>query len=82
MAVSICFRKGRNSLVPMSRLALGDDFARGDDAFAEFLLRIAAAMRAHGCTNLKAETVKGAAHYVAEEKPEAVADLIEHYAAE
>jgi pimeloyl-ACP methyl ester carboxylesterase len=51
------------------------------DAFAEFLQRIAAAMRAHGCANLKIETVKGAAHYVAEEKPEAVAELIERYAA-
>lgn len=50
------------------------------DAFAEFVPRIAAAMRAHGCMNLKAETVKGAVHYVAEEKPEAVADLIKHYA--
>ena len=51
------------------------------DAFAEFLPRIAAAMRAHGCMNLKTETVKGAVHYVAEEKPKAVAELIERYAA-
>jgi pimeloyl-ACP methyl ester carboxylesterase len=51
------------------------------DAFAEFLPRIAASMRVHGCTNLKTETVKAAAHYVAEEKPEAVAELIERYAA-
>src|SRR5215472_13208284 len=51
------------------------------DAFAEFLPRIAAAMRVQGCTNLTTETVKGAAHYVAEEKPEAVAELIERYAA-
>ena len=50
------------------------------DAFAEFLPRIAAAMRVHGCTNLTTETVKGAAHYVAEEKPEAVAELIRRYA--
>jgi pimeloyl-ACP methyl ester carboxylesterase len=52
------------------------------DAFAEFLPRIADAMRAHGCTNLKMETVQGAVHYVAEEKPEAVAYLIERYATE
>jgi hypothetical protein len=51
-------------------------------AFAEFLPRIADAMRAHGCTNLKVETVQGAVQYVAEEKPEAVAYLIERYAAE
>jgi len=47
------------------------------DAFAEFLPRIAAAMRVHGCMNLTTEIVKGAGHYVAEEKPEAVAELIE-----
>ena len=52
------------------------------DAFAEFLPRIADAMRAHGCTNLKMETVQGAVHYVAEAKPEAVAYLIERHAAE
>lgn len=38
------------------------------DAFAEFLSRIAEAMRTHGCANLTVETVKGAAHYVVEEK--------------
>ena len=47
---------------------------------AEFLPRIAAAMRVHGCTNLTTETVKGTAHYVAEEKPEVVAELIRRYA--
>lgn len=51
------------------------------DAFAEFLPRIASAMRAHGCANLKTETVQGAAHYVAEERPQAIAELIERYAA-
>jgi hypothetical protein len=48
---------------------------------AEFLPRIAAEMRVHGCTNLKTETVKGTAHYVVEEKPEMIAELIERYAA-
>jgi pimeloyl-ACP methyl ester carboxylesterase len=51
------------------------------DAFAPFLPRIAAAMRAQGCTNLKTEMIQGAGHYVAEEKPAAVAELIESYAA-
>jgi pimeloyl-ACP methyl ester carboxylesterase len=50
------------------------------DAFAEFVPRIAAAMRANGCTNVKTEMIKGAAHYVAEEKPDELASLIEHYA--
>jgi pimeloyl-ACP methyl ester carboxylesterase len=38
-------------------------------------------MRAHGCANLKTEIIKGSAHYVAEEQPEAVAELVERYAA-
>lgn len=51
------------------------------DAFAPFLPRINAAMRAHGCMNLKTEMIQGAGHYVAEENPDAVAELIERYAA-
>lgn len=51
------------------------------DAFAEFVPRIAAAMRAHGCTNVTTEMVQGAAHYIAEEEPERVAELIAGYAA-
>lgn len=51
------------------------------DAFAGFLPRIAAGMRVHGCKNLDTEMIKGAAHYVAEETPQAVAELIERYAA-
>jgi len=50
------------------------------DAFAPFLPRIAEAMRAHGCTNVKTEIVKASAHYVVEEQPAAVAELIERYA--
>ena len=50
------------------------------DAFAPFVPRIATAMRAHGCANVKTEIIKGSAHYVAEEQPDAVADLIERYA--
>lgn len=52
------------------------------DAYAPFLPRITAAMRTQGCVNLKMETIRGAAHYVAEEKPEALAELIERYANE
>ena len=49
------------------------------DAFAPFLPRIAAGMRAQGCVNLRVETIKGAAHYVAEEMPEVLEELIERY---
>jgi pimeloyl-ACP methyl ester carboxylesterase len=51
------------------------------DVFAMFVPRIAAAMRAHGCMNLTAEMIPGARHYVAEEKPDSVAELIARYAA-
>lgn len=49
------------------------------DAFAPFLPRIAEAMRAQGCTHVKTEIVEGSAHYVVEERPQAVAELIERY---
>jgi pimeloyl-ACP methyl ester carboxylesterase len=41
---------------------------------------IAAALRAHGCANVKVEVVKDSVHYVVDEQPEAVAELIERYA--
>lgn len=50
------------------------------DAFAPYLTRIAEAMRAHGCANIKTEIIRGSGHYVAEEQPEAVAELVERYA--
>jgi pimeloyl-ACP methyl ester carboxylesterase len=50
------------------------------DAFTKFMPRIAEAIRAQGCTNLKTEVVKGSAHYIFEEKPEEMAELIERYA--
>jgi pimeloyl-ACP methyl ester carboxylesterase len=49
------------------------------DAFAQFLPQIARAMRARGCANVKTEVVRGSAHYVVEEQPDAVAELIERY---
>ena len=41
---------------------------------------IAAALQAHGCANVKVEVVKDSVHYVVDEHPEAVAELIERYA--
>jgi len=52
------------------------------DVFAPFLPRIAEAMRAHGCASVTTMMIKGSVHYVAEEKPVAVADLILQYASE
>jgi pimeloyl-ACP methyl ester carboxylesterase len=48
--------------------------------FAELVPRIAEAMRAHGCKNVSTEVIKRSSHYVAEEQPEAVGELIERYA--
>jgi len=64
-----------------TRIDLPIVFGSGEhDAFAEFVPRIVASLREHGCTNIRTEMIKGAAHYVAEEKPEIVAELIERYA--
>ncbi|MBB5317947.1 alpha/beta fold hydrolase [Tunturibacter empetritectus] len=52
------------------------------DVFARFLPRIAEVMRTHGCANVRTAIIKGSVHYVVEEKPEAVADLILQYASE
>ncbi len=52
------------------------------DAFAPYLARIAEALRMHGCANVRTTIVKGSAHYVAEEQPEAVAEIILQYASE
>jgi pimeloyl-ACP methyl ester carboxylesterase len=48
--------------------------------FEKLMPSIAAALQAHGCANVKVEVVKDSAHYVVDEQPEAVAELIERYA--
>lgn len=53
----------------------------GDNSFAELMPKMAADLRAHGCQNVAVEIVKEGGHYLADEKPEAVAELIERYAA-
>jgi pimeloyl-ACP methyl ester carboxylesterase len=50
------------------------------DAFTPYLPRIAEAIRAHGCVNLKTEVVNGSAHYLFDEQPDLAAGLIEKYA--
>lgn len=52
------------------------------DAFAKYLSRIAAAMQAHGCANLTVKLIHGAGHYVVEDKPDEVAELIAQHAAQ
>ncbi len=52
----------------------------GEESFGDLILRFAESIRKNGCRNVKTEIMKNAAHYVADEQPEAVAELIERYA--
>ena len=52
----------------------------GHSPFERLMPSIAAALRAHGCSNVKVEVVKNSAHYLLEEQPDAVVELIERYA--
>lgn len=45
--------------------------------FERLMPSFAEALRAHGCTNVKIEVIQSSVHYVADEQPEAVAELIE-----
>jgi pimeloyl-ACP methyl ester carboxylesterase len=48
--------------------------------FEKLMPSFADALRAHGCANVKVEVIKKSVHYVADEQPDAVAELIERYA--
>ncbi len=53
--------------------------AGGDKSFAALLPKMAEDLRAHGCQNVVVETIKDSGHYVADEQPTIVAELIERY---
>ncbi len=48
--------------------------------FEKLMPSFAEALRDHGCANVKLEVIKNSAHYVADEQPDAVAELVERYA--
>jgi len=48
--------------------------------FEKLMPSLAEALRAHGCANVKIEVIKNSVHYVADEQPEAVAELVTQYA--
>jgi pimeloyl-ACP methyl ester carboxylesterase len=52
----------------------------GEESFGNLMPRFAESLRKLGCKNVATETIKNAAHYLADEKPDAVAELIERYA--
>jgi len=64
-----------------SALSLPFVLAPGENSpFEKFTPSFAEALRDHGCTNVKIEVIKNSVHYVADEQPDAVAQLIERYA--
>ena len=55
--------------------------AAGDGSpFSNLVPKIAEGLRANGCTHVETGLILGAVHYVVEDQPQAVADLIERYA--
>ena len=48
--------------------------------FEKLMPSFADALRAHGCANVEIEVIENSVHYVADEQPDAVAQLIERYA--
>ncbi len=52
----------------------------GEESFGPLMTRFADSLRANGCRNVSTEVIRGARHYVADERPDAVAELIERYA--
>jgi len=64
-----------------SAISLPLVLAPGENSpFEKLMPGFAEALRDHGCTNVKIEVIKNGAHYIADEQPEAVAQLIERYA--
>jgi pimeloyl-ACP methyl ester carboxylesterase len=55
--------------------------AAGDGSpFAQLVPKIAEGLRSNGCTHVETSFIRGAVHYVVEDQPETVTDLIERYA--
>lgn len=56
-------------------------WAAGENSeFGKIGAIVARDLREHGCRNVTTEIIKGSAHFVVNEQPELVADLIERYA--
>ena len=48
--------------------------------FAKLLPKVAADLKVHGCTHVETELIPGGVHYLVEDQPNALAELIEKYA--
>ena len=56
-------------------------FGTGDGSpFAKLVPKIAAGLRANGCTHVETGLIHGAVHYLVEDQPDQVTELIERYA--
>lgn len=56
-------------------------FGTGDASpFAKLIPKVAEGLRANGCTHVATGLIPGSVHYLVEDQPEIVADLIERYA--
>jgi pimeloyl-ACP methyl ester carboxylesterase len=54
--------------------------AGGDHSVAKFNPRIAESLQKHGCTNVAVEVIRNSGHFVVDEQPEVVVELIERHA--
>ena len=55
-------------------------FGIGDGSpFAKLIPKVADGLRAHGCTHVETGVIHGAVHYLVEDEPEQVTDLIERH---
>jgi pimeloyl-ACP methyl ester carboxylesterase len=54
--------------------------AGGDNAVGLLIPRIADSLRKHGCTNVTTDVITNSGHWVIDEQPEIVAELIERHA--
>jgi pimeloyl-ACP methyl ester carboxylesterase len=48
--------------------------------FAKLVPKMADGLRANGCTHVETGLIRGSVHYLVEDQPESVAELIEKYA--
>ena len=48
--------------------------------FAKLIPKIVEDLRANGCTHVETGLIPGSVHYLVEDQPEALADLVERYA--
>jgi pimeloyl-ACP methyl ester carboxylesterase len=54
--------------------------AGGDQSFGKLLPKVSDDLRKHGCADITIKVIENCGHYVVDEQPEAVAQLIEQYA--